>query len=139
MSLQIIDPLLILDFIEWRTLIEKWKIEENTIEKNTTAKSEINFWSKIFIKDKLKQEIPFQSTDHLPSGAGQANGTWKPCIWAVEDFTSCFLFSLETQHTIGYDSIFKPFSSRRTFETFFAFNGTEILKIMLIWELQVTQ
>ena len=25
-----------------------------------------------------------------------------PCILEVSDFTSCFLFSLETQHTIGY-------------------------------------
>ena len=26
----------------------------------------------------------------------------KPCILEVYDFSSCFLFSLETQHTIGY-------------------------------------
>ena len=25
-----------------------------------------------------------------------------PCILEVRDFASCFLFSLETQHTIGY-------------------------------------
>merc|ERR1712110_1360349 len=25
-----------------------------------------------------------------------------PCILEVHDFSSCFLFSLETQHTIGY-------------------------------------
>merc|ERR1719315_902050 len=27
---------------------------------------------------------------------------WKPCVLEVYDFPSCFLFSLETQHTIGY-------------------------------------
>ncbi len=25
-----------------------------------------------------------------------------PCVDAIKDFTSCFLFSVETQHTIGY-------------------------------------
>ena len=25
-----------------------------------------------------------------------------PCVAAIVDFTSCFLFSVETQHTIGY-------------------------------------
>ncbi|CAH1181200.1 unnamed protein product [Phyllotreta striolata] len=32
------------------------------------------------------------------------NGTepWVPCITNVRGFTSCFLFSIETQHTIGY-------------------------------------
>ena len=27
---------------------------------------------------------------------------FRPCASAIEGFTSCFLFSLETQHTIGY-------------------------------------
>ena len=27
---------------------------------------------------------------------------YMPCILAVDDFASAFLFSLETQHTIGY-------------------------------------
>ncbi|KAJ8939655.1 hypothetical protein NQ318_012088 [Aromia moschata] len=31
-----------------------------------------------------------------------ANETWTPCITNVNSFTSCFLFSVETQHTIGY-------------------------------------
>jgi hypothetical protein len=39
--------------------------------------------------------------ENLPSGAAQQNGTWKPCVLAIEDFASCFLFSVETQHTIG--------------------------------------
>ena len=29
---------------------------------------------------------------------------WTPCILEVYDFASAFLFSLETQHTIGYGS-----------------------------------
>ena len=30
------------------------------------------------------------------------NSSWIPCISAVDGFASSFLFSLETQHTIGY-------------------------------------
>lgn len=30
------------------------------------------------------------------------NETFVPCVSAINDFTSCFLFSIETQHTIGY-------------------------------------
>ena len=30
------------------------------------------------------------------------NTDWKPCIQAVDGFSAAFLFSLETQHTIGY-------------------------------------
>jgi len=40
--------------------------------------------------------------EHLP--AMQAQSGWTPCIFAIEDFTSCYLFSVETQHTIGYGS-----------------------------------
>merc|ERR1719483_256215 len=36
--------------------------------------------------------------DHLQS----ANSSWVPCVSAIDGFASCFLFSLETQHTIGY-------------------------------------
>ncbi|VVC28463.1 Hypothetical protein CINCED_3A003144 [Cinara cedri] len=32
------------------------------------------------------------------------NSTWEPCVREVYSFTSCFLFSVETQHTIGYGS-----------------------------------
>ena len=35
--------------------------------------------------------------DHL-----EPNSNWIPCISAVDGFASSFLFSLETQHTIGY-------------------------------------
>ncbi|XP_069358667.1 G protein-activated inward rectifier potassium channel 3-like isoform X5 [Maniola hyperantus] len=38
--------------------------------------------------------------DHLPP-MQDSNG-WKPCVFNIYDFTSCFLFSIETQHTIGY-------------------------------------
>ncbi|XP_073974304.1 G protein-activated inward rectifier potassium channel 3-like isoform X2 [Rhodnius prolixus] len=30
------------------------------------------------------------------------NETWTPCVRDVKTFSSCFLFSVETQHTIGY-------------------------------------
>jgi len=32
------------------------------------------------------------------------NSEWIPCINQIDGFGSCFLFSLETQHTIGYGS-----------------------------------
>ncbi|XP_027841644.2 G protein-activated inward rectifier potassium channel 3-like isoform X1 [Aphis gossypii] len=32
------------------------------------------------------------------------NSTWVPCVREMYSFTSCFLFSVETQHTIGYGS-----------------------------------
>ena len=38
---------------------------------------------------------------NLPGQKNQEDGSFKPCVWAIEDFTSCFLFSVETQHTIG--------------------------------------
>ncbi|XP_037949894.1 G protein-activated inward rectifier potassium channel 3-like isoform X2 [Teleopsis dalmanni] len=37
---------------------------------------------------------------HLPDN--QEESGWQPCVSAIEGFTSCFLFSIETQHTIGY-------------------------------------
>ncbi|KAJ8730025.1 hypothetical protein PYW07_017063 [Mythimna separata] len=40
--------------------------------------------------------------DHLPPMQEASN--WKPCVFNIHDFTSCFLFSIETQHTIGYGS-----------------------------------
>ena len=35
---------------------------------------------------------------HLPNEQ-EANG-WQPCVYAMYDFASCFLFSVETQHTV---------------------------------------
>lgn len=40
--------------------------------------------------------------DHLPGR--QAASGWVPCVQAIQDFRSCLLFSIETQHTIGYGS-----------------------------------
>ncbi|XP_053969489.1 G protein-activated inward rectifier potassium channel 3 isoform X2 [Anastrepha ludens] len=37
---------------------------------------------------------------HLPEN--QEESGWTPCVSAIHGFTSCFLFSIETQHTIGY-------------------------------------
>ncbi|KAL9897249.1 inwardly rectifying potassium channel 2 isoform 3-T7 [Glossina fuscipes fuscipes] len=37
---------------------------------------------------------------HMPDN--QEESGWKPCVYAIYGFTSCFLFSIETQHTIGY-------------------------------------
>lgn len=31
-----------------------------------------------------------------------ADSNWVPCVFNIYSFTSCFLFSIETQHTIGY-------------------------------------
>lgn len=40
--------------------------------------------------------------DHLPPY--QEENGWQPCVVNIFSFTSCFLFSIETQHTIGYGS-----------------------------------
>ena len=41
--------------------------------------------------------------ENLPSGSNYVSngGNHTPCVWACEDFTSYYLFSMETQHTIG--------------------------------------
>ncbi|CAL7934929.1 unnamed protein product [Xylocopa violacea] len=39
---------------------------------------------------------------HLPQF--QIENNWTPCVYNIFSFTSCFLFSIETQHTIGYGS-----------------------------------
>ena len=40
--------------------------------------------------------------ENLPTGQAQINGTWTPCFYNIHEFTSCYLYSLETQVTIGY-------------------------------------
>ncbi len=40
--------------------------------------------------------------EHLPDK--QEENDWQPCVLAMYDFASVFLFSVETQHTIGYGS-----------------------------------
>ncbi|XP_011341257.1 uncharacterized protein LOC105281618 isoform X2 [Ooceraea biroi] len=37
---------------------------------------------------------------HMPPV--QVENNWTPCVYNIFSFTSCFLFSIETQHTIGY-------------------------------------
>jgi hypothetical protein len=37
--------------------------------------------------------------DHLPDR--QKETGWTPCVWEIDGFAAAFLFSLETQHTIG--------------------------------------
>ena len=39
--------------------------------------------------------------EHLPTGNGGNGGGWRPCVWEIYNFTSAYLFSVETQHTIG--------------------------------------
>ena len=38
--------------------------------------------------------------DHLPGS--QKNSGWTPCVFEIHSFASSFLFSLETQRSIGY-------------------------------------
>ncbi|KAK2714687.1 ATP-sensitive inward rectifier potassium channel 12-like isoform X3 [Artemia franciscana] len=40
--------------------------------------------------------------ENLPDGPMQSSGNFTPCVMEIYNFASCFLFSLETQHTIGY-------------------------------------
>ncbi|KAG5881679.1 hypothetical protein JTB14_002164 [Gonioctena quinquepunctata] len=40
--------------------------------------------------------------NHLP--LNQVASNWTPCVTEIYDFWSCFLFSVETQHTIGFGS-----------------------------------
>lgn len=44
--------------------------------------------------------IAFTHGDFDPSH--YQNDDWRPCVSDLHSFTSCFLFSIETQHTIGY-------------------------------------
>ena len=62
----------------------------------------ILYWFVAYVRGDLE-------TDNLPNGKNQDSGhkdhnatnAWKPCVWEIYDFTSCYLFSVETQHTIG--------------------------------------
>merc|ERR1719474_9228 len=40
--------------------------------------------------------------ENLLSAASNSSDPWVPCILETDGFAACFLFSLETQHTIGY-------------------------------------
>ena len=53
------------------------------------------------IKLRLHHDIfLLQEPDHLPDK--QVENNWQPCVLAIHNFASAFLFSVETQHTIGY-------------------------------------
>lgn len=51
------------------------------------------WWLIVFAHGDLLEE-------HLPEN--QADSNWIPCVLNIFGFASCFLFSIETQHTIGY-------------------------------------
>lgn len=53
----------------------------------------ISWWIIAFMHGDLESE-------HLPNH--QLASNWTPCVLEIYDFTSCFLFSVETQHTTGY-------------------------------------
>merc|ERR1719167_620298 len=42
------------------------------------------------------------SQSNFLSAASNSSDMWVPCILETDGFAACFLFSLETQHTIGY-------------------------------------
>ncbi|XP_071444378.1 G protein-activated inward rectifier potassium channel 3-like isoform X3 [Hetaerina americana] len=46
--------------------------------------------------------IAFTHGDLEPGSAESPD--WRPCVVELKSFASCFLFSVETQHTIGYGS-----------------------------------
>ncbi|KAL9696917.1 hypothetical protein quinque_000358 [Culex quinquefasciatus] len=62
---------------------------------------EVNSENKQMEKLKAPAE-PASSVLEPLVAANQSN--WTPCISSIYSYTSCFLFSLETQHTIGYGS-----------------------------------
>ncbi|KAK2576338.1 hypothetical protein KPH14_005697 [Odynerus spinipes] len=48
--------------------------------------------------------IAYSHGDLDPRNYNTPNFTFTPCVEDIHSFTSCFLFSVETQHTIGYGS-----------------------------------
>jgi len=48
--------------------------------------------------------ICYMHGDLLETNLPRSGNDWEPCIREIDGFASCFLFSLETQHTIGYGS-----------------------------------
>ncbi|XP_031773234.1 uncharacterized protein LOC100871940 isoform X2 [Apis florea] len=48
--------------------------------------------------------IAYSHGDLDPENHANSNSTFVPCIENIRGFTSSFLFSIETQHTIGYGS-----------------------------------
>ncbi|KAF6200513.1 hypothetical protein GE061_004956 [Apolygus lucorum] len=50
--------------------------------------------------------VLFSHGDFEPPSPSNGNGTRIPCVKEITTFSSCFLFSVETQHTIGYGNKF---------------------------------
>lgn len=48
--------------------------------------------------------IAYSHGDLLPEN--QTNSSWTPCVTNINGFVSCFLYSMETQHSTGYGSRF---------------------------------
>ncbi|XP_066587883.1 inward rectifier potassium channel irk-1-like isoform X2 [Prorops nasuta] len=48
--------------------------------------------------------IAYSHGDLDPGNYDNPNISFTPCVDQIKSFTSCFLFSVETQHTIGYGS-----------------------------------
>lgn len=46
--------------------------------------------------------IAYSHGDLLPEN--QNNSSWTPCVSSIDGFASCFLYSVETQHSTGYGS-----------------------------------
>lgn len=64
------------------------------------------------------------------------NSTWEPCVREMYSFTSCFLFSVETQHTIGKKLLRTIFN--RTVEIVFSYRFSSSLYWELIYSLKLT-
>lgn len=60
---------------------------------------------------------------------------WKPCIKNVNSFTSVFLFSVETQHTIGMSLKIQDKSFHEKSPSVFLFSCKLLpYKMLLLWE-----
>ena len=71
--------------------------------------------------------IAFAHGDYIPENlAAAATGDYTPCILANKNFASAFLFSVETQHTIGY-------GSRQTTEVMLASYWSILLILFSHW------
>ncbi|QQP51880.1 Inwardly rectifying k+ channellike, partial [Caligus rogercresseyi] len=51
----------------------------------TTAVDMRVWWAIAYVHGDLESE-------NLPNGPNQKNGSFTPCVWAIQDFTSCFPF-----------------------------------------------
>ena len=63
-----------------------------------------SFYGSWFLFGCLYFMICYLHGDLLEENLPKLGNDWVPCIKEIDGFASCFLFSLETQHTIGYGS-----------------------------------